>query len=490
MIRKVFENHDLKRMRLIFINKLLVVLLATLLLNLILHKTALPQTLSSASDFNENGNRKKLIFSVIPFKYSGISENISLIFGNRMALALKRFERFDSIAPEQTLEYLRDYRPDLLDCMDEACGKEIARILESDYYVYSELNLNLSKMFTLLTKVYKTKNGELVFRDESIFPKDDIYQNLFKVGENIHEYIPVEGLVLAGDSHRAVLKIGSEQGVKVGDKIVISRMLDFDYFIETEEKKESEDEDGGEQNTVVDVTQKKLEEDIERINATYAIAELRRVDRTISEATIILTKDKDEPALKDDIAKVYLNPILQAKYIELARQELDKFHGWDDIKKKEKIEEVVEEEPVVRPSVVPRVIVPIPLPIYEKNKWIAKVRHWEGERFFFRNMLIGSAVVGAAIGISQSGSKDNSATLLIPPIAAAGYFFYAFIMARDELDKLITEGKYKGFIDIVGDSFYTPPQFNATPQFIYSFNDQHEAPAQPVYHFPLLKLNF
>ncbi|KAK3604235.1 hypothetical protein CHS0354_002043 [Potamilus streckersoni] len=415
------------------------------------NNSANAQNFTIESFLNTETPKSRSLFVIIPFEYRGLTENSALIFGNRFSENLKNIPRFDTVSPEKIIGYLNEAKPDLLSCNHIDCGMQIAKLFEARFYTVTRLELR-DNFFSMNLDVVDVYNGSIVYKEQLNFPKDDIYKALDDLSRRINQNIIYEARVLGAGKRRIVLNIGSDDGLKLTDRVIIYNrdILNFYKPKNTNRSVQVTLEKDGKEELIEEIKEEppKPEEELPQfseITAARSVIEITRLERNMSEGLVKMTINTAEPALQESTAAFYIDRLKQADLIEKARREIDQYHGWRETEIKEPPKVTKEEEP-------PPLIVPIPLPITERNEWIRKVRHWEGERDFFQYMLIGSIAAGL---VSFYVYKSFNAVQLVP-IGLAAYSTYALLFSRAELNKLIEEGKYKGYIRTIGDSYNDP----------------------------------
>ena len=91
------------------------------------------------------------------------------------------------------------------------------------------------------------------------------------------------------------------------------------------------------------------------------------------------------------------------------------------------------------------VLSPVRLEDLAKKKWAQKMYSLEGSFSFWKTVLIGSGVASAYF-LNQFESSDD--IKLLAALASLGYSSYKYFSLRSEINELVEEGRYKGYLEL------------------------------------------
>ncbi|MDH5561300.1 MAG: hypothetical protein OEY59_10665, partial [Deltaproteobacteria bacterium] len=289
--------------------------------------------------------------------------------------------------------------PSLLPCFDIGCGIQMGNILGSERVLAGHLSLAPSGLFNLSVKLVYIFDNSLEFEDSIRFNDKNMDRRFYQLSSRIAENTPLVGKILDANNKVAVISLGERNGVSVGDKLIIYR-------------------------------NKSLERDSEIITSqgtrrkNIGILKITKVGARSSEGVYFQSNETPSP---NQYVTTYLDKRKQIQLVEDVRKELDTHER-----------NVYEIKRTIK-------LAPVKLEDIDKKNWIKYVRLAEDNRNFWQYALMGT---GAFAGYSLAQYKDGDDTKLIASFAAVGYSIIHFFNGRNQLNRLLDDGRFKGYIDI------------------------------------------
>ena len=336
---------------------------------------------------------------VLQFGTTGMTESAAKAYANLIAQNLTNTKRFRVTSPDESEQVIMNEAPQLLPCFDVGCGMQMAQIMGSERVLSGHITLTDSGVIRLSVKMVNAKDNSLEFEDEIRFMDETMDQRFYQLSQRIASNTPLKGLVLEANNKIAVISLGANDGIRVGDTLVVYRNL-----------------------SVKSETLTSLVDNSRRNN--IAILAITKVGDRSSEGTYFQTIETPKSG---HFVITYLAKDKQIDLVQVVRREMD-----THLRNVFEIEEEV-------------VIAPIALEDLDKKQWILDVRRAEAKRDYFQTWLAGSGAA-AALVLYQFG-QANSDVLLIASIGALAYSSYEYFGARGRVKALVEEGKFKGYLD-------------------------------------------
>lgn len=333
---------------------------------------------------------------VIPFQSKGITEMVSKEYANQLAQNMSNMNHFEIITPQELYDFLETEDSELIDCFQIGCGIQAGKRVNADYIVTGKISINPNTQRLLLqVNLIEVMTNQLKFKDQIYFTDENVDQNFYLLSKQISEHIPVIGKVLNATSVNAVISLGTEDGIQVGDQVII-----YDDTIKSNLNERQ-------------FSQKK----------NIAILTIDHTGKRTSEGNYF---QMIQLPLKTHKVQTFINRRKQIELMEHVRKELDAYARNQYESKKIQISSV-------------------PLIDEGRKEWVAKLRHWEEQRDFYQWFLVGSSVLTAYI-LTQT--DDNGGLKTLASLGALGFSTFKFFQARNSVEDLINQGKYKGYIDL------------------------------------------
>ncbi len=335
---------------------------------------------------------------VLQFSSSGMTESAARAFSNMIARNLDNTNRFRIISLEAVEEEVQKQGPSLLPCFEIGCGIQMGKITNLDWMLSGHISLTSSGLFSLNVKLVHIFDNALAFEDTIRFSDGNMDRRFYQLSNRIANNAPLNGNVIIANNKIAVIDLGEQNGISVGDQVVIFRS-----------KKVG---DGEEIRSAI----------VRRYN--IGILKITKVGKKVSEGVYFQTIETPKPGHQ---VSSFLDKRKQIQLIDEVRRELDtQERNVYEIKK-------------------PVELSPIQLEDIARKKWVLKVRQVNYEKGFWRYALLGSGVVSAYF-LSQFQSGDDMKLL-----ASLGVFTYStfeYFTVRSRYKELIDEGRYKGYLDL------------------------------------------
>lgn len=336
---------------------------------------------------------------VLQFGATGMTEFAAKAFSNMISRNLDNTNRFEVIPLDQIESEIQKQAPTLLPCFDISCGIQMAKIVESDWVLSGHISLTDTGLYSLNVKLVHVMDNSLEFEDTIRFRDENMDRRFFQVADRISNSTPLIGKILEANNKIAVVNLGKENGISVGDQLAIYRNKRF-----SDENQPSQ-------------SQLKRRQNI-------GILKITKVGKQSSEGVFFQTIQTPEP---NQFVSAYLDKRKQIKLIDDVRKELDT-HQRNVYEIKKSVE-----------------LSPIQLEDMAKRKWLRKLRITESDRDFWRWIVLGS---GAATAYFLFQFQDGDDIWLLSSLGAFGYSTFEYFSIKSDLDELVEEGKYKGYINL------------------------------------------
>jgi hypothetical protein len=345
---------------------------------------------------SSESNHRRLF--VLPLNASGMTESAARVFSHMIAGNLKNTNRFEIIYFDVVEEEVQRQMPSLLPCYEIGCGIQIGKLLGLNWVVSGQISLTESGLFSLNVKLVNIFDNSLAFEDTIRFSDENMDRRFYELSNRIANNAPLNGRVLSANNKTAVIDLGEQNGITVGDRLILYRYK-----------------------TIGDT------EDVRKVilrRHNIGILTITRVGKNVSEGVYFQTIETPESGHH---VSSYLDKRKQIKLVEEIRKELDTQ------------ERTIYE---IKKSVV---LSPVQLEDIARKKWANQVRSVETERDFWQLMLLGSGIA-ATYFLSQFQPGDD--IKLMVSIGALAYSTYEYFTARGQLRDLQDEGRYKGYLEL------------------------------------------
>ncbi len=336
---------------------------------------------------------------VLQFDASGMTESAARAFSIMVAQNLANTNRFDVIPLEDVETEAEKSMPNLLPCFAIGCGIQMGKLMESDWILSGHISLTTSGMFSLNVKLVFIFDNSLAFEDTIRFTDETRDRPFYQLANRVADNAPVLGRIVEANNKIAVIDLGEKNGVTVGDQLVIYRNLN----VRT---------DSGEV----------LSESVRRKN--IGILRITKLGKNISEGVYFQTIETPEAR---QFVTTFLDKRKQIQLVDETRKELDT-HLRNVFEIKQSVE-----------------LSPVKLEDRARKQWTQKVRALEGERDLWQTILIGS---GVASGYLLYQFKSGDDLQLLAALGALGYSGYRYFSIRSQLNELVDEGRYKGYLEL------------------------------------------
>ena len=355
------------------------------------------------SGFSDDERVKVLLLNLLP---SGMTETAAEEIAKALQLNVYNTNHFTVVGPSEWNAQIKDRDPTLADCHDIACGVMIGKMFHADKVlvgtIHSEIMLNdkgkEEPSIILSIRLVDTRTNITDFTDEVQFNDLKMHDELFRMAERISENSLLLGNVLAVKHSGISINFGRAQGIKIGQRLVISRRKSF--------KSDSVEKTAGK-------TFQKI-----------ALAEIVQVSDLSSEAVIV---QKISSVVQGDQIQTYVNNEKLIHLITQTRKELD------TQKKLKPKKQVIRLGPTITKGSI--------FSNWSKLYNLTKSQH---DRWLYTTAGAGTATI-----ILLSGAFDISGFLsILPWVAGAGsvYSGIKYFHYREMLNELSTEGRSRGFL--------------------------------------------
>ena len=355
------------------------------------------------SGFSDDERVKVLLLNLLP---SGMTETAAEEIAKALQLNVYNTNHFTVVGPSEWNAQIKDRDPTLADCHDIACGVMIGKMFHADKVlvgtIHSEIMLNDNgkeePSIILSIRLVDTRTNITDFTDEVQFNDLKMHDELFRMAERISENSLLLGNVLAVKHSGISINFGRAQGIKIGQRLVISRRKSF--------KSDSVEKTAGK-------TFQKI-----------ALAEIVQVSDLSSEAVFV---QKISSVVQGDQIQTYVNNEKLIHLITQTRKELD------TQKKLKPKKQVIRLGPTITKG-----------SIFSNWSKLYNLKKSQHDRWLYTTAGAGTATI-----ILLSGAFDISGFLsILPWVAGAGsvYSGIKYLHYREMLNELSTEGRSRGFL--------------------------------------------
>ena len=354
------------------------------------------------SGFSDDGRVKVLLLNLLP---SGMTETAAQEIAKALQLNIYNTNHFTVVGPEEWNIQIKDSDPTLADCHDIACGVMIGKLFRADKVlvgtIHSEIMLNEKgkeePSFILSVRLVDARTNITNFSDEVQFTDLQMHDELFRLAARISDNTLMVGNILDKKQSGITVNLGRAQGIKAGQRFVISRRI-------------SNNETG--------------EGTAEKIYKNIALAEVVQVSDLSSQAVII---QKISSVSRGDQIQTYVDTEKLNRFIMQTRKELDTQKRLQPKKRVFRLGPSVAEESK------------------DYVLWLNRYNQTKAEH---DRWMYTTAGAGAATLLFLSGIIKTSGILeVLPWIAGAGtvYSGIRFFRYRDMLNEISTEGRSQGY---------------------------------------------
>lgn len=341
--------------------------------------------------------QSKLI--VLQFGATGMTESAARAFSNIIAQNLSNTNRFFVLPLEEVEEEIQKQAPILLPCFEMGCGIQMGKKLESEWILSGHISLTPSGMFSLNVKLVFIFDNSLAFEDTIRFTDESMDRQFYLLANRIADNAPIIGSIIEANNKIAVIDLGEQDGIDVGDHLIIYRQM----IVRSE-------------------TAETYTESSRRKN--IGILKITKVGKRVSEGVYFQTIETPETR---QYVTTFLDKRKQISLVNEIRKELDTH-----------LRNVFE----IKKSVV---LSPVRLEDMAKRNWTQKVRLLESNRDLWQTVLIGSGIASVFF-LSQFESGDD--LKLLGSLGVFGYSAFQYLTLRSQLSDLVDEGRFKGYLEL------------------------------------------
>jgi len=337
---------------------------------------------------------------VLQFAATGMTDSAARAYSTMIAQNVANTNRFLVTNHEQAEQVLMKESPELLPCFEIGCGIQMAKILGAERVVSGHISLTKSGYVSLELKLVNVVDNAIEYVDHIRFDDGSMDRRLYALAQSIARNTPLRGKILRANNKLAVISMGSNQGISVGDRLVIYKNLS---------------------STKTDIS---LLGGSNTRRANIGLLTITKVGDHSSEGVYF---QKIETPEQGEYVTTYLEKRKQIQLIAYVRKELDTH-----------LRHVFEVEKKIE-------IRPISIEDKDKNRWIRTVRLVEEDRDYWQMWMVGTAM-GSAYFLSQFKSGDDLKVL--GAIGGMAYSSIQYFRTKSILKKLVQTGKFKGYLDV------------------------------------------
>lgn len=358
------------------------------------------------STFQTSSSEKNGLL-VLQFSATGVTESSARVYSNIVAQNIANTHRFDVIYLDEAEERIQKALPELLPCFDIGCGVQAGSHLGVRWIVSGHISLREAGLFALNVKLVDVQDNSIEFEETIRFNDENMDRRIHLMSARIARNVPLIGTVVEANNKLAVISVGEQDGISIGDQLVVYR-----------------------KDTIRTLAPSGVSNSHVR-RKNIAIVKITQVGEKISEGVYFQSIETAKP---DQFVTTYLDKRRQIGMIDHVRKELDTYER--------NVYEIAEGIDLS----------PIQLIDIEKNKWIAKVKSQESSSGFWRYFIIGSGVATAYFVREYVGSDDNWTDKddwkLLASAGILGYSLYRYVTVNHKLKELLDEGYYKGYLEL------------------------------------------
>ena len=358
------------------------------------------------STFQTSSSENSGLF-VLQFSASGITESAARFYSNAVAQNIANTNRFNVIYLNEAEDTIHMAAPELLPCFDIGCGIQIGNHLKVKWIVSGHIALTEAGSFILKVKLVNVYDNSIEFEDTVRFNDENMDRRIYLLCSRIAQSVPLIGTIVEANNKLAIISVGKKDGISIGDQFIVYR-----------------------KDTIQTVTSSgATKKNVRRKN--IAIIKITQIGERISEGVYFQSIEIPKP---DQFVSTFLDKRRQIRLIDHVRKELDTYER--------NVHEITEKIDLS----------PIQLINIDKNKWISRVKAHEESRWFWQYCIIGSGMATAYFIKEYVGSDEKSPGVrdwrLLTSVGILGYSLYRYITINNQFNKLLDEGRYKGYLDL------------------------------------------
>lgn len=338
---------------------------------------------------------------VLQFGATGMTDSAARAYSILIAQNLANTNRFQVTNPDQSEEVIIRENSSLLPCFDIGCGIQMAHILGAQRVLSGHISLTPGGMIRLSVKLVNVSDNTLEFEDALRFTDDTMDRRFYLLARRIASNTPLKGKIIDANNRTAIIDLGANDGVRVGDRLVLYKNLSVAKSSPT---------------SVL------MPSNTRRSN--IGILTITKVGDHSSEGVYFQAIETPQSG---QFVATFLEKAKQISLVNRVRKELDTH-----------LRNVFEIDKTV-------VIKPISIEDLDKKNWIINVRRVEQARDYWQNWAVGS---GIATAIILSQYQDGDDWKAISVIGSLAYSTIMYFQHKGKIKALVDEGKYKGYLDI------------------------------------------
>ena len=336
---------------------------------------------------------------VLQFGASGMTEEAARSFSTTIARNIANTNRFMVISPDEAENVVQKEAPELLPCFDIGCGIQIGRIMGATRVLAGHISLTAAGTFSLSVKLVNILDNNLEYEDSIRFNDSTMDRRFYTLSRRISNSIPLVGRILDANNKLAVISLGEQNGISVGDKLVIYKMKSLEL-------------------------EGPIGVNLRTQRQNIGILKITQVGEKTSEGVYFQSIETPNP---NNFVTSYLDKRRQIEIIDGIRRELDTY------------------ERTVYDIEKPVVISPLQLIDKELKAWIRNIRALEEKRDFWQMMLSGSA---AATGFFVYQFQKGDDWKVLGSLGALGFSAYHYFKTKKTLSEKVDEGRFKGYLEL------------------------------------------
>ena len=142
-----------------------------------------------------------------------------------IAKNLANTNRFVVTNADQAEEVVIRENSNLLPCFDIGCGIQIAHILGAQRVLSGHISLTSGGLIRLTVKLVNVSDNTLEFEDSLRFTDDTMDRRFYLLARRIASNTPLKGKIIEANNRTAIIDLGANDGVRVGDRLVLYKNL-------------------------------------------------------------------------------------------------------------------------------------------------------------------------------------------------------------------------------------------------------------------------
>jgi len=351
------------------------------------------------SDSLQKSETAKTGLLVLQFSATGMTDSSAMAYSMLIAQNMANANRFIVTNPKQSVDVIMNEAPKLLPCFEIGCGIQMAKIMGAERVLSGHISLTPSGRIKLLVKMVNVNDNLLEFEEAIRFTDETMDRRFYSLAQKIAHSTPLKGRILEANNRMAITDLGAYDGIKVGDRLIIFKILTVQ----------------AEGTEILKVASRR---------SNIGILTITKVGDHSSEGVYFQTIETPKPG---EYVSTFLEKPRQIALVNDVRKELDT-HQRNVYEVEKKVE-----------------ILPISIEDIDKKNWIYRVRITEDRRDWWQNWVLGAGIATALV-MSQYSSGDDLKALAA--ISTMSYSTFRYFQSRKELKGLVEEGKFKGYLDL------------------------------------------